>query len=274
MPALRELQCAFAAALYDQEATARLAPVVRACGIPAERRLRVYRNNLFASFTEVLAAIYPVTRRLVGEDYFAQAARTYIAVHPSRSGDVHHYGGDFAAHLEHCPGSETLPYLPDVARLEWNYHGAFHAEQKPPLGADGLRAVSPQDYPRLHLILQPSSRLLASPYPVLRIWQVNQPDWTDDPVVDLAQGGIRLLIVRQGVEVAFVAHGAGEYAWLQSLARGSTLLESQQLAIAREQDFDLGAALQRHLAQGAFSGWSNGSMGSDSIDLNLHPFGT
>jgi Putative DNA-binding domain len=187
MPALRELQIGFAAALTNREAAARFAPGVRARGLAAERRLQVYRNNLFASLTEVLAAVYPVTRRLVGEAYFGHAARGYIAAHPSRSGDVHRYGGCFAEYLGGCPGSEALVYLPDTARLEWDYHNAFHAEQHSPLDPDDLRAVAPEDYPRLRLMLQPSARLLASDYPVLRIWRVNQPDWTDDPTVDLAE---------------------------------------------------------------------------------------
>jgi hypothetical protein len=255
MPALRELQAGFAAALFDREAAANFAPRVRARDIPAERRLRIYRNNLFASLAEALAAVYPVTRRLVGEDYFTQAARGYIAAHPSRCGDVHRYGGCFAGYLGGCPGGEALPYLPDVARLEWGYHSAFHAEQQPPIDIDGLRAVPPGDYPRLRLVLQPSARLLASDFPVLRIWQVNQPDWAGDPAVDLAEGGIRLLILRQGVEVAFIAIGAGEHAWLQGLAEGLTLFEAQQRATTTEPDFDLGVALQRLLAQGTFRGW-------------------
>jgi hypothetical protein len=257
MPALRELQTGFAAALFDREAAARIAPAVRARGIAAERRLQVYRNNLFASLAEVLAAVYPVTRLLVGETYFEQAARSYIATHPSRSGDVHHYGRRFAAYLGGCPGSDTLPYLPDVARLEWGYHRAFHAEQHPPLDPDGLRAVPPEDYPRLRLILQPSTRLLASHYPVLRIWQVNQDGWAGDPTVNLAEGGVRLLILRQGVEVAFLPLGAGELAWLRGLARGMTLFESQQLAVRQEPDFNLGATLQHLLGQGVFSGWQS-----------------
>lgn len=255
MPALRELQVGFAAALTNRKAAARLATDVRARGIAAERRLQVYRNNLFASLSEVLAAVYPVTRRLVGEAYFEQVARGYITAHPSRSGDVHRYGRRFAGYLGNCPGSDALPYLPDVARLEWGYHRAFHTEQHPSLDSDGLRAVPPEDYPRLRLILQPSTRLLESNYPVLRIWQVNQDDWAGEPAVDLAEGGVRLLILRQGVEVAFLPLGAGEYAWLHGLARAMTLFESQQLAVRREPDFDLGAALQRLLAQGVFSGW-------------------
>jgi hypothetical protein len=257
MPALRDLQIGFAATLFNREAAARFAPGVQARGIAAARRLQIYRNNLFANLTEVLAAVYPVTRRLVGAAYFDHAARGYIAAHPSRSGDVHRYGGRFAEYLGGCPGSETLAYLPDTARLEWNYHGAFHAEQYPTLDPDGLRAVPPEDYPRLRLVLQPSARLLASDYPVLRIWQVNQDDWAGDPTVDLAEGGVRLLILRQGVEVAFIPLTAGEHALLHGIARGLTLLEAQRLAVKRDPDFDLGAALRRQLSQGAFSGWQS-----------------
>jgi Putative DNA-binding domain len=257
MPALREIQIGFAAALTNREAAARFASGVRAEGLAAERRLQVYRNNLFAGLSEVLAAVYPVTRRLVGEAYFDQAARAYIVNYPSSSGDVHRYGGHFATHLGRYPGSETLGYLPDVARLEWGYHRAFHAAQHPVLDAGGLRAVQPPDYPRLRLMLQPSARLLDSGYPVLRIWQVNQPDWTGDATVNLAEGRARLLILRQGVEVAFIPLGAGEHLWLQGLAHGLTLLEAQQRAAAREPDFDLAIALQRHLALGAFSGWQS-----------------
>lgn len=255
MPALRELQIGFAAALTNREAAARFAPGVRARGIAAERRLQVYRNNLFASLAEVLAAVYPVIRRLVGEAFFNQAARAYIVTHPSPSGDVHRYGGHFATHLGRCPGVETLGYLPDVARLEWSYHRAFHAEQQLALGAEGLRAVQPEDYPRLRLMLQPSARLLESGYPVLRIWQVNQPEWTGDATVELAEGRTRLLILRQGLEVAFIPLGAGEHLWLQGLVHGLTLIEAQQRAAARDPRFDLGAALQHLLPQGAFSGW-------------------
>ena len=136
-------------------------------------------------------------------------------------------------------------------------HGAFHAEQQPPLDIDSLRTAPAEDCPRLRLMLQPSARLLASDYPVLRIWQVNQDDWAGEPTVDLAEGGVRLLILRQGVEVAFLTLTAGEHAWLHGLAQGLTLLDSQQLAAAREPDFDLRAALQRHLAQGSFSGWQS-----------------
>jgi len=255
MPALRELQIGFAAALTNREAVARFTPGVRVEGIEAERRLQVYRNNLCATLSEALAAVYPVTRRLVGAAYFEHAARGYIANHPSRSGDLHHFGGLFPDYLGGYPNSDELPYLPDTARLEWGYHRAFHAEQHPPLDTEGLRAVPPEVHSRLRLTLQPSARLLTSAYPVLRIWQVNQDDWPGDPTVDLAEGGIRLLILRQGVEVAFIPLGAGEHLLLQGLTHGLTLLDAQQQAVACEPEFDLATVLQRHISIGTCSGW-------------------
>jgi len=255
MPALRELQTGFAAALFDRDSAEAFASAVQERGIEATRRLQVYRNNLFAGLTAVLAAVYPVIRRLVGEAYFDQAARGYIAAHPSLSGNVHDYGAGFGDYLGGCPGGDTLPYLPDTARLEWAYHSAFHGERREPLDIDGLRAVPPEDQHRLRLILQPSARLLTSDYPVLHIWRVNQDSWAGDPTVDLTEGGVRLLILRQDFEVALQPLGAGEHAWLRGLARGLSLLDSQQLAAAQAPEFDLGAALARQLALGTFSGW-------------------
>jgi hypothetical protein len=44
--------------------------------------------------------------------------------------------------------------------------------------------------------LPPYMRLLQSPYPVHRIWQVNQPEWQGDDAVSLNEGGVNLLIHR------------------------------------------------------------------------------
>ena len=51
--------------------------------------------------------------------FFGEAARQYIVGHPSLSGDLNDYGGEFAQFLAAYPHAADLPYLPDVARLEW-----------------------------------------------------------------------------------------------------------------------------------------------------------
>src|SRR5689334_21117181 len=85
MLSLRERQRGFAAALLGTAA------------VPGG--LQVYRNNVFASLTEALAAVYPVVKRLVGEPFFNQLARRFIRRHPSRSGNLHDFGAELPAFI-------------------------------------------------------------------------------------------------------------------------------------------------------------------------------
>ncbi len=140
MPRLRELQLGFAAALLDG-AGDDFARHVRAVGLTGARRLQVYRNNTVLNLTGALAAVYPVTRRLVGEGFFQYTAACYIARHPSRSGDLHEFGEHFPLFLQSFAPVAALTYLPDVARLEWAYHQVFHAASHPPLDLAALARV-------------------------------------------------------------------------------------------------------------------------------------
>jgi hypothetical protein len=111
MTSLREIQLGFAAAIRDPEATGGFAPQVYAGGLAPSRRLQLYRNNHFATLIEALAAVYPVVLRLVGEPFFRQTARGYVASHPSRCGDIHGYGDNFGDFLDGLPQAADYPYL-------------------------------------------------------------------------------------------------------------------------------------------------------------------
>jgi hypothetical protein len=191
-PSLRELQTAFAAAVYED----RTSIVGHLCdgAFEAARHARIYRNNAYANLTEALAAVYPVVQRLVGADFFEQTARRYIAAHSPRSGNLHDFGAAFADFLRAFDAAQSLPYLPDVARLEWAWHEAFHAADAPPFDFARLATVPAAEYGALMFALHPSTRLLESRYPILRIWQVNQPDHVGEPTVDLHEGGDYLVV--------------------------------------------------------------------------------
>jgi hypothetical protein len=254
IPRLRELQRAFADGVWND------APEVLAhiCdgAFPAARHLQVYRHHTFANLTDALATDYPVVRRLVGEGFFAYAADSYIRRHPPRSGNLHDFGGDFAGFLAAFPPAQSLAYLPDVARLEWAWQEAYHAADAPPLSLDALASVAPAHYGSLVFRLHPSARLLASDYPVLRIWQVNQPDFGGDQSVDLAEGAARLLIMRRGLDVEIVPLAAGEYAWLAALAAGRPLAAAAEAGGATDSGFDVAGAMRRHVRSVTLVGFS------------------
>jgi hypothetical protein len=210
----------------------------------AERRFEVYRNNVFSNFTEALRAVYPVIERLVGTEFFTHAARRYARETPSTSGDLHRFGDRFPEFLAAHPACRDLVYLPDIARLEWSMHEAFHAAGHAPLDLARLAAVDPERWDALMFRLHPACRLLASPYPVHRIWQVNQTDATETASVDLGEGGVRLLIARPKLSVEIEVVSTAAFSALDALARGETLKSAFETAQGQDAAFDPGVFLR------------------------------
>jgi hypothetical protein len=165
-------------------------------------RFEVYRASFEANLGNALRDTYPVVNRLVGEDYFSQVARAYLRAHPSRSGDLHAFGAEFESFLAAQDSAEDFPYLPDVARLEWLAHQAFHAADVEPLTLSALAELPSDAYGDLCLL--PSARLMHSEFPVHRIWQVNQESRAGDAVVRLEEGGVRLAASRVGLEIVLL----------------------------------------------------------------------
>jgi len=248
MSALHDLQRGFAAAIFG-EGDETLADKVRDGRFPGARLVQIYRNNTFASLTAALEAVYPVVFRLVGEGFFRYAADTYIHAHPSTSGNLHDFGGRFAAFLAAFPPAANLPYLPDVARLEWAYHRVFHAADHPPLPLEELALVPPAQHGQLVFGLHPATRLLESDYPVLRIWQVNQPDAADQPV-DLGEGGDRLLVFRRALDIEFKRLSAGELRLLRAFSVERSFAEASAAALEAEAQLDLAEILRQHVQLG------------------------
>lgn len=254
MNALRELQQEMFAALLQRPTGA--ARHVVDNGLTPEQRLAVYRNNLFQSLTGALEAVYPTIRRLVGEGFFRYAAHEYIRLHPSRSGNLHAFGGGFGRFLHHFEPARELPYLGDVAQLEWALHEVLHAPSAKPRAhlLTALSDLPEQALAAMGLDLHPATRLVASRFPVLRIWQVNRMDVTGHtgqiPEVNLDQGGQQVLVMRHTGEVMLEPLGAGGFALLATLADGSALGSAVAAALCAEPGFDVGGFLARHLAAG------------------------
>lgn len=251
MLSLRELEAAFRDGVFDGE-DARVAAclsTICANGRAPQARLAVYRNSILHNYGEALRDVYPVIEKLVGEDFFRHAARQYIHRYPSNSNDVHRYGGQFAEFLESFPPARSLAYLRDVARLEWLWHESFHAAEHTSLSLERLAAVPAERHADLSFTLHPSCRLLASPFPIHRIWAANQPD-AESATVDLDAGGVKLLIRRRGYNIELQSQSAGHYAALSQLAAGRNVIQACESAYAADPQFDFGAFLQHGVIDG------------------------
>jgi hypothetical protein len=194
---LWQLQARFAAAL---RATDHGAPecvdfsgAVVADTLPALARLRVYRNNARAHFTAALQGTYPVVKRRVGDEFFAQLADEYRRVHPSQRGDLHWVGAAFPAWLVARLQGTDYAWLAELARLEWACEESLVAPGAPALALAELGRVPPESLERTGLDLHPSLRLVESAVPIWSVWRENQPEAAGRPV-DLATGPERVLL--------------------------------------------------------------------------------
>jgi hypothetical protein len=212
-------------------------------------RLALYRRNVAANLHDALAATYPVVRRLVGDAFFREAAAQFARAHPSRSGDLHRYGAELGGFLEAYPHARGLPYLPDVARLEWACAEAFHAAD--PRGFDfaALAAVSEGARGAVRLTLQPAARLMRSAHPIAAIWNANQPG--EDGTPSRTAGEDRVLVHREGFVVRTRSLAPADWDFLAAIARGATLGEMAA-------DGALAADLERRLVEWTAAGVIDG----------------
>lgn len=248
MPSLRELQRGFALATVCNDNAALAGLGIVAGGIDPAARIGIYRNNVFGNYRNALAATFPVIKRLLGAPSFHGAVDAFVRAYPSTGGDLNTYGGEFAAFLGVYPPTIERAYLPDVARLEWAFDQAQRAADAPPLDLQQLAAVPADEIAALRLVLHPATCLVASSFPIFRIWQINQPDRTGEEHVDFTSGVDRLLVARGAGGVSIERLSAGEHALLCAIAAGTPLGTAAERAADEESEFDLGRVLRKHVA--------------------------
>ena len=226
---------------------------IKTNGLTAEQRLSVYRNNTQLGLIEALRDGYPVVNKLVGTDFFNQMAKDYIRRFPSKEGCLLFFGQWFSHFIQAYPPASSLPYLPDVARLEWLWHEAFHEADASPLAITILADIAPELYGMLSLWLHPSARLLTSDYPVLTIWQSNQDDISCNKDINLDEGGCQLLVFRPEWEVVIVNLDVAEFIFLTEMQQGSSINQAAEYALTADGSFNLLGLLERGFGLGLFT---------------------
>jgi hypothetical protein len=218
--------------------------------------LAIYRGNVQANAEKALSAAYPVIGKLVGDEFFGGLSRAYRATVPSRSGDLNAYGDRFAAFLDTFPHVGGLPYLADVARLEWAVHRAHYAADAQALDVARLAAVAEADWPDLRLSFAPGVAILASHWPVASIYAVHQPDREGPVSVDLDAGGEVALVYRARFRVLVRALSASCAAFVDACLEARTLADAVERAAAHDAGWSLQAELARLIADRVVVGFS------------------
>jgi hypothetical protein len=188
----------------------------------------------------------------VGPDFFRRLARDFVAQSLPAQPVLAEYGAGLPAFIAGYEAVRGLPYLADIAQLDWALNLAFQAPDGRRLAAADLSAIAVERLPSMSLTLAAGAGLVHSRYPLDRIWHACQPGAADE-TVDLAAGAADLLIVRRAEDAAFVSLSAGEAALMVSVVEGRSLEVAAAAALQADPAFDLSTCFARLLALGTFA---------------------
>lgn len=190
------------------------------------RGLQAYRAHAGALAERALGVAFPTVAQLVGEESFAALARVVWQAQPPQQGDIAQWGAALPAFIAAAPQLADEPYLADVARLDWVVHQAEQAADSGDSILD-LQQLADGDPAALRLHLSEAVALIASPHPVVSIWQAHRSDAPDRfaPVREaLARGhGERALVHREGFVVRVTAVPEAPARFVQALLAGEPL---------------------------------------------------
>jgi Putative DNA-binding domain len=218
------------------------------------RRLDIYQHNAKTTLTNALASLYPVVSNIVGAPFFLALAAEYIAATPSRSGDLHDYGAGVADFIAGYAPLDELPYLADVAKLEWRWHVAFHAADATAFDVTRLQAIPAEDVGALQFRLSPAVSLITSAYPLLQIWLFNTQNVHSDydaasidSPIDWEIEAAYFVVSRidNTVEIRELSHAA--YTFLAALRAKSSLANALDTALRLDAQFDLQQTLSQFI---------------------------
>jgi hypothetical protein len=228
-------------------------------GKQAAKRYNVYRNNVTVSLINALAATFPATRRITGDDFFRAMARFHVRATPPTSPLLFEYGSDFPDFIARYEHASAMPWLPDVARIERAWLDAYHAADAPPMTAKALAAIPPERLEHAILAPHPAMRIVRSQYPAVTIFAANRGN---GPVGKIeATEAEDALVTRPALDVIVRRLPAGGAVFLARLAAGEQFSDAVAAALEDHRAFDLAANIAGMIHAGAFAGVRPG--GSD-----------
>lgn len=138
----------------------------------SELRLKIYRDSSLNGRLKALRNIFHSCERMVGEQFFAQMTVEFLTQQPSQHLTADAQGQYFSAFIADYSAAATVPYLSDLAKLEWLWYQVFH---------DG------SDKPRF----------MQSNYPITQLWEMCQPEYRGDFVLADLAAPLKVMLVQR-----------------------------------------------------------------------------
>jgi hypothetical protein len=218
-------------------------------GDSVEVRWNIYGGGYVARLAEAIENDFPATRRILGAPAFESLVARYLRRFPPSAFDIGRAGDRLADFLTTDPLAKDLPFLRDLALLEWRLAEAFVAENAVPLAWSTLASVDPEIVADTTFHLLPGTALIETRWPLLALRDAQS--LSDGEVsIGLDERPRTVLVRRLGLEVRCREVEADDASFLELAAGGLRLAVAA--GDSEDRALDLVARFRLWVAGGLF----------------------
>jgi hypothetical protein len=263
MQRLREQQQRLAAFILEADRPSRDDELLELVGFSdatlARERLAAYVNGYPARIFEALDESFPAVRHLAGDAAFGEIVHRYASRVPCGIYSLSDAGAALPEFLASDPVGQRLPFVADLAALEWRMALAFHAHERSPFDPARLADWGLEQWEGATIELQSSVAVVRSAWPILDLWNLRETPISEIDL-DLAGRAQIVLVSRDGFSVGCDLIESAQAVVLEALLEGVTLGAAlERLAPASDEGADESAASAVSTAPAVskwFAAWS------------------
>ncbi|MHA7925512.1 MAG: HvfC/BufC family peptide modification chaperone [Marinobacter sp.] len=209
---------------------------------PGLSNSEVYRFGVEAKAFRALEHSYPTVKALVGPVDFEELALDYFRMVRKQSGDWSEFGWGFPSWIISHRISDRIPYLSDVARLDYHV-GRVERSHYQEVDFESFSMIG-EDLSSCQLILNSGLQFFRSVYPVVSIWEAHKSQTPQDTLSFalakrmIAKGrGQNALVYRAGWRGMAEAISEKDIALLERLRKQPSIAEAFGEGVLNETNF-------------------------------------
>jgi len=165
--------------------------------LSAEQRFGIYKGSVHGILTQALGTMYPVCKALVGDEFFDNMCDLFVNDYPPKTTYFAEYGSNLAIFLSTFEHVKDIPYIVDMAKLEWARQLVWHSKDTETANFSALSELSDEQQSKLVFQLAKNMHLVESEFRIDELWFAHQPD-SDIKLEDIDLNQAVKLIVRKG----------------------------------------------------------------------------
>jgi hypothetical protein len=217
--------------------------------IKGHQRFLIYRNNVFYSLVTALGDLYPLFKKLVGEDLFKGIAAEFIRNMPPKKAALVYYGSEFPEFLKELEIKSQKPYWVEVCQIELARHQAYYCVDQAPISLEEIQQMDVDELQNKKVVLHPSLTTLCSDHSSFSVWQ-NLQDHESVPEQSIQSEVECILIFRPEYDVNTILVDCTIFFFISKLIKGISLGDALEQTIEEHIEFQASKAFAFLLNQG------------------------